>query len=150
MILLLILSYDFRLTDLNDSTILFSELYKENPVLVSFWATWCKPCKKELKYIQEFYEDYSDSGIFIITITVDDVRMKDKIESYIKGKNYSFPVFFDTEKNILKSLGLSSIPATLIFDKKGEIIYKHIGYKKGDEEEIEEEIKKIIRSEKDE
>ncbi len=150
MILLFILSYDFRLTDLNDSTLSLSEFYKENPVLVSFWATWCKPCKKELRYIQKFYEDYSDSGIFIITITVDDIRMKDKIESFINGKNYTFPVFFDTDKEILKSLGLSSIPATLIFDRNGDVIYKHIGYKKGDEEEIKEEIKKIISGEKDE
>lgn len=149
MILLFFLTYDFKIKDLDDNVKFLSDFYKEKPLLVSFWATWCKPCKKELKYIQEFYEKYSDS-IHIITITVDDIRMKDKIKSFIRGKNYTFPVFLDAEKEILKSIGLSSIPITLLFNKDGEITYKHIGYKKGDEKKIEEEIKNSIRKKKDE
>uniref|UniRef100_A0A7C4Y6W0 TlpA family protein disulfide reductase n=1 Tax=candidate division WOR-3 bacterium TaxID=2052148 RepID=A0A7C4Y6W0_UNCW3 len=144
--ILFLLSYDFKITNINDSTLFLSDLYREKPVLISFWATWCKPCKKELKFIQEFYENYSDSGIYIITISVDDIRMKEKIKNFVKGKKFTFPVFFDTEKEILKSLGISSIPATIIVNKEGDVEYKHIGFKIGDEKDIEDEIKRRIKN----
>ncbi len=125
----------------------FYEIIKgDKPVIVSFWATWCKPCVMELEALKEIKSEW-EGKIRIIAISIDDSRSKGKVLSFVKGKNFPFEVYLDTNHALYKSLNITSTPFSLIF-KDGEKVYMHSGYNPGDEEYIIEEAFKYIKDKK--
>ena len=136
---------NFKLKDIENQKVQLSEILDKGPVVISFWATWCHPCQEELKHIQKFHELYSDSGISFYGISIDGVKDKNKIKTLVKGKNYTFPVLLDPEQEVMKSFGLNDVPGVFILSQAGKILYRHNGYKAGDEAELESNILKIIR-----
>jgi peroxiredoxin len=136
---------NFKLKDIDNKKVVLSELLEKGPVVISFWATWGHPCLEELKHIQKFHEDYSDSGISFYSISVDGVKDKNRVSALIRGKKYTFPVLLDTEQEVMKSFGLKDVPGIFILSREGTVIYRHAGYKPGDEAELERNIHEIIR-----
>jgi len=136
---------NFKLKDIENQRVQLSEILKKGPVVISFWATWCHPCQEELKHIQKFHELYSDSGISFYGISIDGVKDKNKIKALIKGKSFTFPVLLDPEQEVMKSFGLSDVPGIFILSREGKILYRHSGYKAGDETELESNIIEVIR-----
>jgi peroxiredoxin len=134
---------DFTLENLDGNLV---ELYKEvgdGPILLSFWATWCKPCIEELNEYKQIYSDYKDQGFKMYAISTDDENSVAKVKPLVKSKGYSFPVLLDTNSDAVRLYYAQSIPYSVILDKKGMIIYSHLGYMKGDEVKV----KQIIASE---
>src|SRR4030065_2170398 len=122
------------------------ELYNEvgeGPLLLSFWATWCKPCIEELAEYKKIYKDYKDKGFKMFAISTDDERTVAKAKPFVKYKGFDFPVLLDTNSDISRLYYAQSVPYSVILDKKGMIIYSHLGYMKGDEVKVKE----IISSE---
>src|SRR4051812_24536454 len=96
---------------------------KGKVVLVDFWATWCGPCVAELPNVLKTYEKYHDKGFEIIGISLD--SDKDKLTSFIKQKNMTWPQYFDGkgwENKISTQYGIRSIPATYLLDKEGKVL----------------------------
>ena len=112
--------------------------------IISFWATWCSPCKRELDAISEIYPDWQEEyDVELVAVTIDDARSLAKVPSLIETKGWEYTILADEKRELQKALNFQTIPQTFLVDKSGNIVYKHNGYNPGDEYELEEEIKKL-------
>ncbi len=120
--------------------------YGENGkiTVMSFWATWCGPCKKELNNIAERYDRWQDEfGLEVIAVSVDDQRSSDKVKTYVNGVGWEYDVLLDVNEDLKRQLNFQTVPYTIVVDSEGDILYEHGGYVEGDENELEEIIKEI-------
>ncbi len=111
-------------------------------IVVSLWATWCVPCKNELDAISEVYSDWQDeTNVTLYAISVDDSRTVKRVKPLVNGKDWDYEVLLDTNNDLKRALGASTVPLTLVI-KNGKIVYRHSGYTPGSEDDLYEEIKK--------
>jgi len=112
--------------------------------VISFWATWCSPCKRELDAIAEIYPDWQDEfNVELLAITIDDARGVAKVPAMIASKGWEYKVLSDSKQELQRALNFQTVPQTYLLNEAGEIIYTHSGYTSGDEFELEDEIKKL-------
>ena len=117
-----------------------------NPIVISFWATWCKPCKKELNTIAEVHEDWQEeTGVKLVAISIDDSRSASKVKPYVNSSGWEYEIYLDPNRDLSRSLGVSTVPHTFLLDGKGNIVWEHRGYIEGDEEELLEQIEHISK-----
>ena len=115
------------------------------PIVISFWATWCKPCVKELNTIAEEYEDWVDeTGVKIVAVSIDDARNMHKVKPYADSKGWEYEIYIDKNSDLKRAMGVGNPPMTFLLDGDGNIVYKHSGYSPGDEDELYEEIQKLV------
>jgi peroxiredoxin len=113
--------------------------------VLSFWATWCSPCKRELDAIQELYPDWIENyDVRLVAITIDNSRALTQVRPIIEEKGWEFDVLVDSKQELQQALNFQAIPQTFLVDTEGNILYQHEGYTPGDEYELEEIIKKHI------
>ena len=136
--------YDFDLNDLDGNNVKLSELTKTGPVFVQFWATWCVPCKEEMKVLNELWNKYKDSGFVFVAISIDDQKSLSKVKPYIESKSYKFPVLYDTDKNVFSSFGGQDPPFSVFVDRNGSIFKTYSGYMQGDDAKLDKEIKEAL------
>ncbi len=114
--------------------------------VISFWATWCSPCKKELENMTDLLDDWGKKyNMQLIAISIDDSRNLMKVKPYVDGKKWKFTVLSDVNSDTRRTLNYPSVPYTLLVDKDGKIVYKHIGYQEGDEFVLEDQLKKLVK-----
>ena len=112
-----------------------------SPIIISFWATWCKPCKKELNNIAEVYEDWQDeTGVKLVAVSIDDSRSMAKVAPYVNSTDWEYEVFLDSNSDLKRAMGVSTVPHTFLLNGKKEIVWQHRGYVDGDEEKLSEKI----------
>ena len=112
--------------------------------IISFWATWCKPCQAELDAVADLYEEWQDAfPVELIAISIDDQRALAKVGPMVETKGWPYTILLGNENDMRNTFNFSSIPQTLVIDKMGNIAYIHNGYSPGDEEELEEVIHKL-------
>lgn len=117
---------------------------KDRVTLVSFWATWCVPCKKEIKNIRAKMADWKKEADFdYVTVSVDESRAEGLVRSYAIGQGWDFPYFIDPNSDLKRSLNFQTVPFTLIVDKNGKVAYMHSGYEEGSENEVFAKIKEL-------
>lgn len=115
--------------------------------IISFWATWCKPCQKELNTISEVYEDWQDEyNCELVAVSIDDSRDAPKVKPYASGQGWEYEVLLDKNQELKRALNFRSVPYVIIVDANGNIVYKHSGYQDGDEEELEAKLKELSAS----
>ena len=135
---------NFVLENLDGDYVELNEYIGDGPILLSFWATWCKPCHEEMKYIQELHEEYNSEGLSVFAISTDNEKSVSKVKPFVKTKDYSFEILYDTNSETAREYYVITVPHTVIIDKEGSIVYSHSGYKKGDELKLKEEILKLL------
>ena len=114
-----------------------------NPVLICFWATWCSPCKKELTAYSELYDEWkAETGVKIYAITIDDQRTVNLVQPYVNSVSWSYEILLDVNKTFSQAMGVNSPPHTFLLDGSGNVVWQHVGYSAGDEEEVFEQLKK--------
>lgn len=125
----------------------FNESFEKGKVtLVSFWATWCVPCKKEIKNIREKMPEWKKEAEFnYVTVSIDESRAEGLMRSYAKSQGWDFPYFIDPNSDLTRSLNFKTVPFTIIIDKNGEIAYRHSGYEEGGENEVFEKVKELSK-----
>ena len=107
---------------------------------MGFWATWCSPCKEEMKHMQEIYDNYKEKGFTYLAVNTDSQKSLSKVKSYISSKGYTFPVVLDTDEKIFEAYLGDSLPYSLLIGMDKQIIAKHIGFLSGDETKISKEV----------
>jgi len=137
---------DFTLPDLDNNDVSLSKLLEKGPVMISFWATWCSPCKEEMKKVQPLYEKYKDQGFTYLAVNQDNQKSVAKVKSFINANGYTFPVVLDLEKNIFEAYSGIGMPYSLLIDQNKKIVAKHLGYVTGDDVKIEKEILEALKS----
>ena len=135
---------DVKTTD--GKTVNISEYIGQgHPTVVSFWATWCSPCKRELDAVNEIYSDWVEEyGVNLVAISIDDARSSAKIPGMVASKGWEFTVLIDTPQAFGQALGFQTVPQTYLLDGEGKIVYTHSSYSPGDEFELEDKIKKMV------
>ncbi|MDK9700659.1 MAG: TlpA family protein disulfide reductase [bacterium] len=121
-----------------------SQYWENGPVLIDFWATWCTPCKESLPHFDEIYAKYKDKGLQVLAISVDAPKSMSKVQPFIVGEGFTFTTLLDPNSEGLKAFGAKNIPHTVLVGKGGKILHTKFGYLPGDEEKLEEEVKKAL------
>ena len=112
------------------------------PIIISFFATWCKPCNRELKAIDEVYDDWKrETGVKIVAVSIDQAQNINKVKPLVDENGWTYDVLLDPNGELKRALGIQMIPYTLLLDGKGNIVYKHNGYTDGAENELLEKVK---------
>lgn len=120
------------------------------PMVINFWATWCKPCILELNNIHDVYEKWqNETGVKIIAISIDDVRSSKKVAPFVKGRNWRYEVYLDENGDFRRAMNVNNPPHSFLLNSKGEIVWEHNGYAPGDEEILYEQIKNLLSTEKE-
>lgn len=137
--------FDFNLEDIEGNSVKLSELLKKGPVFLQFWATWCVPCKEEMKVLNELWGKYKDSGFVFVAISTDDQKSISKVKPYIESKSYKFTVLYDTDKNIFSNFGGQDPPFSVFLDRNGNVFKTYSGYIQGDDSKLENDIKEALK-----
>ncbi len=135
---------DLDIKLLNGKTTTINELLEDGPLLIDFWATWCKPCKKVMKHLDRYDTMYSDKGFKVLMINQDTPRSMGKVRSYIRSQKYQFLVGLDPNQKIAQKLNGMIMPTLILINKNGQITWRHQGYMPGEEVEIERQIGLVL------
>ena len=133
---------DFALKSATGENLRLSE-YRGDVVMVNFWATWCGPCRQEMPLLDELYLRYQRVGFNLLGVNIDDdagraMEMLDEL-------GVSFPVLFDTRKEVSKLYDVQAMPVTVLVDREGRIRHVHHGYKPGYEEKYLDQVRALLR-----
>ncbi|MFC1915334.1 TlpA family protein disulfide reductase [Chloroflexota bacterium] len=134
------LAPDFQLSDLDGQPISLGD-FRGKPVLLNFWASWCGPCRAEMPFIQQIYEEWSDRGLVVLTVNLQE--NPDKVKEFVESFGLSFPMLLATSQEVPLAYNVRGIPATFFIDKDGIIQDIKIGAFSS-ETEIESRLAKIV------
>lgn len=136
---------NFKLENLDREIIELNDLFGSGPILLCFWSSCCKSAVAQVEAFSELYEKYKDDGFIMLAIATDDEKTVAKVKPLVKIKKYSFPVLYDTEGLVARMYYAYDMPFDVLIDTNGKIVYTHLGYMKGDEIELEEKIKSLLK-----
>lgn len=118
------------------------------PFIINFWATWCTPCKAELNNIHEVYADWQkETGVKIITISIDDQRSSAKVAPYVKKQGWAYEVYLDENQDFKRNMNVNNPPQTFLVNGAGQIVWSHTGYAEGEETQLIEQVRKLLKGE---
>ncbi|PJR05045.1 thiol:disulfide interchange protein [Avrilella dinanensis] len=133
------------LKDLKGKSVNIAQYGKsDKPVIVSFWATWCGPCLKELEAINKVYDKWQkETGVELVAVSIDDSRTRSRVKPLVNGKAWDYTVLLDENQELKRAMNVINPPYTVVV-YKGQIVYSHTGYTPGTENELYKELKKAI------
>lgn len=119
------------------------------PVILSFFALWCKPCMKELSTIAEVYEDWQkETGVKLIAVSIDDARSSSRVLPTVNGNNWQYEVLLDVNSDFKRAMNVNMIPHTFLINGEGEIVWQHTSFSEGSELELINLVRKLAKGEK--
>lgn len=114
------------------------------PTIVSFWATWCKPCINELNSLAERYDELQEElGVTLVAVSIDDSRTSPKVGPFVAGQGWDYTVVLDPNSDLRRAMGVNNVPHTFLLNGAGEIVWQVNKYVPGEEEVLIAEIRKL-------
>lgn len=138
------------LKDLKGRTVDTAKLSNNGkPMIISFFAGWCKPCKRELNAINEVYADWQDeTGVKLVAISIDKAQDASKVKPYVDAEGWEYEILLDPNSDFMRAMGIQQIPHLLIIDGSGKIVESRSGYTEGSESHIIEKLREITKKKK--
>ena len=116
------------------------------PIIIDFFATWCKPCNRELTAISEVYDEWvEETGVKLIAVSIDEAQNINKVKPLVDNHGWTYEVLLDPNSDLKRALGIQMIPYVLIVDGNGKIVYRHNGYTDGAEQELIEKVRELVK-----
>ena len=131
---------NFKLKTLDKKKIELKEFYKDGPIAVNVWNLSCEPCKKEMKYLDEYHKKYSDKGFEVVSINMDTPRGISKVKSYVKSAKFSFTVLSDPRAEFFRKTGGKVMPYLVLINSDGTIFKKKVGFTPSEAKKLEQDI----------
>lgn len=114
------------------------------PFIISFWATWCKPCIKELTAIADVYEEWQEeTGVKLIAVSIDDSRSSAQVKTLVNGKGWNYEVLLDKNSDLKRAMNVNAVPHTFVVNGKGEIVWQHTSFSEGAELDLINVVRKL-------
>ena len=138
---------NIRLKTLGGRDVQFQDFVKNDgkPVIVNFFATWCKPCLQELKAISEVYDEWQEeTGVRMIIVSIDDARTTARVRPLVNAQGWDFDVLLDVNSDLRRAMNVQNPPHTFILNGDGEIVSQHVGYSPGSENKLIEEVRRLV------
>lgn len=135
-----------QLRDINGNTVNTATLSNDGkPFVISFFATWCHPCKRELKAIHEVYPDWQDeTGMRVIAVSIDEGQNVNKVKPLVDAEGWEYQVLLDPNSDFKRALGIQMIPYVIICDGEGNIVDQRSGYTEGSEQHVIEKVRELL------
>jgi peroxiredoxin len=133
---------NFTLKSSADKNVKLSEL-RGQVVMINFWATWCAPCRQEMPLLNRIYEQYRKSGFVLLGVNIDD--KPETAKALAQQLGISFPVLFDTDKQVSQRYDVDAMPSTVLIDRSGKVRYIHRGYRSGYEERYTSQVRELLK-----
>lgn len=135
---------DFNLKKLDGGRLKLGDLIGEGPVLLNFWASWCKPCAAEAPHLIDLYESYGAQGFHVVGISVDNVSSISKVKAKARKLKLTYPVLLDPSSTYARKLQVNVLPTNVLLDREGNIVRTFVGYRPGDENIMASEIAALL------
>ena len=133
---------DFTLKSLGGKSYTLSKLYKNKPVVIDFWATWCRSCGRALKELQELWLSSPDTLFYLISINEDNPSKISRVKSLVKSRGWKFPVLLDSQKKVKLMYKVMALPTLYVVDTTGKVVYFRVGYKPKEKDDVREVLEK--------
>ena len=139
-----------KLKDINGKVVDTATLSNDGkPFIISFFATWCKPCNRELKAINEVYPDWQDeTGVRVIAVSIDEAQNAQKVKPMVDAAGWEYQVLLDPNSDFRRAMGVNMIPHVFVIDGNGKIAESRSGYTEGGEQHLIEKVKELIEASK--
>ena len=136
-----------EIQDLNGNAFNTKDIQNDGkPIIISLWATWCKPCIAELLAIADEYEDWvEETGVKLYAISIDDAKTSARVAPFVKGKGWEYTVLLDVNSDFKRAMNVNDVPFLCILNGDGEIVWQHTSYAQGSEEEVFEVVKSLVK-----
>jgi thiol-disulfide isomerase/thioredoxin len=132
---------DFALRSMKGPSVRLSEHLGE-VVIINFWATWCGPCRQEMPLLDALYGKYQRAGLVLLSVNIDETL--DPAIEMAQTLKVSYPVLFDTRKEVSRAYDVGSMPVTVLVDRAGVVRYVSEGYKPGYEKRYTEKLRELL------
>ena len=137
-----------KLKDINGKTVDTALLSNDGkPFIISFFATWCKPCNRELKAINEVYADWQDeTGVKVVAISIDEAQNAQKVKPMVDAAGWEYLVLLDPNSDFRRAMGVNMIPHVFVVDGNGKVAESRSGYTEGGEQHLIEKVKELLEA----
>ncbi|GIN60688.1 thiol-disulfide oxidoreductase ResA [Robertmurraya siralis] len=115
---------DFVLTDMNGEQHRLSD-YEGKGVLLNFWATWCKPCEREMPYMDKQYQENKEEDVQILAVNIGESDVV--VNEFIKKHDLTFPILNDKKQEVQTVYGIGNLPITFLIAPDGNVVNVHEG-----------------------
>jgi peroxiredoxin len=116
-------------------------------IILSFFATWCQPCKEDLKYLQGLQEQLGSQGFQVLSVLTQDSSAKaDAVKKFLQDLGVNLPVLLDEHGIIGKRYGVTALPCNVLIDKEGTLQAKYLGYNEAVKKDFEGKFRPLLAS----
>lgn len=134
---------NITIKDINGKQVNMRQLSQSGkPMIISFFASWCKPCMRELNAINDVYEEWQEEyGVQVVAVSIDRAQDQEKVKPLVDGNGWDFMVLLDADNEFKRAMQVQNIPHVFVVDKNGTIVEQHNGYVDGEESKLVEKFK---------